>query len=151
MKIVTLLARSIASGTGAALASAAVASREAVNNGASAVAPLNAVSHVIWPAQAFLEERPSLRMTGTGAFIHLGASIFWGALFETLLGRRTSAQSIVRTAAVTAVTAYVVDYHVVPERITPGFEAHVSPRSFVPIYAALGAGLALVALATRKS
>ncbi|WP_236873617.1 hypothetical protein [Burkholderia sp. PAMC 26561] len=55
-----------------------------------------------------------------------------------------------RAAGITAATAYVVDYHVVPERVTPGFEAHVPPRSFVPIYAALGAGLALVALATKR-
>ena len=61
-----------------------------MNNGASAVAPLNAVSHCIWPAEAFLDERPSVRLTGTVAFIHLGAGIFWGALFETLLGRRAS-------------------------------------------------------------
>ena len=147
MRIVKMLARAFASGTGAAVTSAVVASREAVKNGASAVAPINAVSHCVWPAEAFLDERPSVRLTGTGAFIYWSAGIFWGALFETLLGRRTSPASIIRTAAVTAVTAYVVDYHVVRERVTPGFEAHVAPRSFLPIYAAFGAGLALVALA----
>ncbi|SAL50280.1 hypothetical protein AWB64_05313 [Caballeronia sordidicola] len=150
MKIASLLARAFASGAGAAITSAAVASREAVNNGASAVAPMNAVSHCIWPAEAFLDERASMRLTGTGALIHLGASMFWGALFETLLGRRASPAGIVGAAAVTAATAYVVDYHVVPERVTPGFEAHVSSRSFLPIYAALGAGFALVALSRSR-
>jgi hypothetical protein len=150
MRIVSLLARAFASGSGAAVASAIIASREAVNNGASAVAPINAVSHCLWPAEAFLDEQPGVWLTCTGAFIYWGAGIFWGVLFETLLGRRSSPAKIVRTAAVTAVTAYVVDYHVVPERLTPGFGAHVPARSFVPIYAALGAGLALVALARRK-
>jgi hypothetical protein len=106
MRIVKMLARAFASGTGAAVTSAVAASREAVKNGASAVAPINAVSHCVWPAEAFLDERPSVRF---------------------------------------------VDYHVVPERVTPGFEAHVAPRSFLPIYAAFGAGLALVALARRGS
>ncbi|MDB5621303.1 hypothetical protein [Tardiphaga sp.] len=150
MKIVKLLARAFASGTGAAVISAVVASREALNNGASGVAPINAVSHCLWPAEAFLDEQPSVRLTGTGAFIYWGAGIFWGVLFETLLGRRSSPARIVRTAAATAVMAYAVDYHVVPERFTPGFEAHMPPRSFLPIYAALGAGLALIALTRRK-
>ncbi|AME28602.1 hypothetical protein AXG89_32945 (plasmid) [Burkholderia sp. PAMC 26561] len=150
MQFINLLARAFASGTGAAIASGAVASREGVNNGSSAVAPINAVAHCVWPAEAMLDERASVRLTGTGAFIHWGASVFWGLLFESLRGRRASTGAIVRAAGITAATAYVVDYHVVPERVTPGFEAHVPPRSFVPIYAALGAGLALVALATKR-
>lgn len=150
MRIMNLFARAFASGSGAAIASAAVASREAVNHGSTFVAPINAVSHCIWPAEALLDERGSVRLTGTGALIHLGASVFWGALFETLLGQRASPAGIVRAAAVTAATAYVIDYHVVPERVTPGFEAHVSSRSFLPIYAALGAGFALVALSRSR-
>ncbi|MBC8642254.1 CoA transferase [Caballeronia sp. EK] len=87
------------------------------------------------------EQRLSARLTGTGALIHWGASIFWGTLFETLLRKRRSPPArIIRIAAVTAATAYVVDYHVVPKRITPGFEAHMPRRSFLPVYLALGAG-----------
>ncbi|WP_213776952.1 hypothetical protein [Caballeronia sp. dw_276] len=150
MRIIELLARALASGTGAAIASAAVASREGVIHGSSAAAPINAVAHCVWPAEAMLDERASIRLTGTGAFIHWGAGVFWGVMFEALRGRRASPAAIVRAAGITAVTAYVVDYHLVPERFTPGFEAHVPPRSFVPIYAALGAGLALAALAAKR-
>ncbi|WP_084675797.1 hypothetical protein [Caballeronia insecticola] len=146
-KVKTLVRRSLASGTTAAITSALVASREASHNGASSIAPLNAVAHCIWPVEAMKEQRLSARLTGTGAFIHWGASVFWGTLFETLLLRRRAPPSrIIRMAAVTAATAYVVDYHVVPKRITPGFEAHMPRRSFLPVYIALGAGLALARL-----
>jgi hypothetical protein len=43
----------------------------------------------------------------------------------------------------------MVDYHVVPKRITPGFEAHLSGKSFWAIYGALGAGPVLAALARK--
>ena len=149
MNISSIVRRAFWSGSMAAVTSAAIASREAVNHGSSAIAPMNAVAHCLWPGEALIDERPSLRLTGTGALIHWGSGVFWGIAFEALLGRKTSAASIVKTAAATAAIAYVVDYHVVPERVTPGFEAHMPRRSFLPIYAALGAGLALAALAGR--
>ena len=82
--------------------------------------------------------------------IHLGSGVFWGALFEALSGLRPNVSRILGAAAATTVTAYVADYHVVPKRVTPGFEAHLLERSFVYTYAALGAGLALGALVRRR-
>ncbi|WP_310005272.1 hypothetical protein [Caballeronia sp. LZ043] len=75
--------------------------------------------------------------------------MFWGALFESLCGRRSRPAGIVSAAAATALIAYVVDYHVVPKRFTPGFEAHVSTRSLAMAYVALAAGFAIAALARR--
>jgi len=150
MNIFSIVRRAFWSGSMAAATSAAVVSREAVNNGSSAIAPINAVAHCIWPGEAMLDERPSFRLTGAGVFIHWGSGVFWGLAFEALLGRKASPARIVGTAAATAALAYVVDYHVVPERVTPGFEAHVPQRSFLPIYAALGAGLALAAFVGRS-
>jgi hypothetical protein len=147
MNLFSIVRRAFWSGSMAALTSAAVASREAVNHGSSAVAPMNAVAHCLWPGEALIDERPSVRLTGAGILIHWGSGVFWGMAFEMLLGRKTSPVRIAGTAAATAAIAYVVDYHVVPESVTPGFEAHVPRRSFLPIYAALGAGLALAALA----
>ena len=39
--------------------------------------------------------------------------------------------------------AYVVDYHVVPRRLTPGFELRVPRRALAAVYGALAVGLAL--------
>ena len=67
-------------------------------------------------------------------------------LFEALLARRrrtdcTRAKPTQAIASVgaTAATAYAVDDHAVPERLTPGCKAHLSGRSMFSKYAALGA------------
>ncbi len=44
-----------------------------------------------------------------------------------------------------------MDYHVVPQRLTPGFELRLPRRRFAPIYAALAAGLAIGAMAAPKA
>lgn len=137
------------SGAAAAVSSALVAARESTVAGSTPVAPLNAVTHCLWPERAFKEERFSARFTGIGAAIHLGSGVFWGLLFEMLRGRSQSPARITAAAAATAATAYVVDYHLIPKRVTPGFEAHISERSFPKIYLALGAGLALASLVRR--
>ncbi|WP_327363053.1 hypothetical protein [Caballeronia arvi] len=54
-------------------------------------------------------------------------------------------------AAATAIVAYVVDYHVVPKRFTPGFETHLSKRALAMTYVALAAGFAIAALVRRAS
>ncbi|WP_327220192.1 hypothetical protein [Caballeronia catudaia] len=83
--------------------------------------------------------------------IHMGSAVFWGVLFEALCGRRSRPARIVSAAAATALIAYVVDYHVVPKRFTPGFETHLSKRSLAITYVALAAGFAIAALARRAS
>ncbi len=45
-------------------------------------------------------------------------------------------------AAVVAASAYVIDYHLIPRRFTPGFEHRVSGKSLAVILAALAVGLA---------
>jgi hypothetical protein len=44
-------------------------------------------------------------------------------------------------AAVSAV-AYVTDYHLVPRRLTPGWEHRVSGKSLAAVYGVLALGLA---------
>ena len=46
--------------------------------------------------------------------------------------------------------AYFIDYKLVPQRIRPGFEFHLSRHSLHCIYAALAAGLALGAICSRR-
>jgi hypothetical protein len=43
---------------------------------------------------------------------------------------------------VVAATAYVVDYHVVPRRLTPGFELRLRGAAFAGVFATLALGLA---------
>ncbi|GJH12793.1 hypothetical protein CBA19CS11_28165 [Caballeronia novacaledonica] len=87
---------------------------------------MNAVTHCLW-RDASWRRRPSAKYTALGTAIHMGSAVFWGVLFEALCERgyrRSGAINIANAAATTALAAYVVDYHVVPKRITPGFESH---------------------------
>lgn len=44
--------------------------------------------------------------------------------------------------ACVAALAYVTDYHLVPARLTPGFERHLSRRALFFVYAVLAMALA---------
>jgi hypothetical protein len=154
-----ILRRGTMSGSVAGGAAALTAAVRAPLDCSTAYAPINAVTHCIWPRRAFAETGPSARFTLTGLAIHQASAIFWGLLFETCVeraaglrdrvGERSTgmqAATAIAAAGATAAVAYAVDYHVVPERVTPGFDAHLSNRSMFCVYTALAAGFAAAAL-----
>ncbi|WP_225032006.1 hypothetical protein [Paraburkholderia sp. XV] len=155
VNILVLTRRALRSGLVSGAFAAAFAGWRASAEGATAVAPLNAVTHCLWPRRAFQQTRPSVRYTLSGAAIHAGSAVFWATLFEALCNRlspdapHADPVAVATAAAATAATAYVVDYHVVPERLQPGFDAHVSRPSLTGIYIALAAGLAVSAWLDR--
>ena len=109
-------------------------------------APVNAISHVIWGDDALRRDSMSARYTALGAAVNAAAVGSWSALHHFIFrpDRRPPglAPALARGAA-TAALAYVVDYHVVPKRLTPGFEERLSNRSLFAIYASLAVSLAL--------
>ena len=137
-----MLGRALVSGTLAAAAVtavAALASRRVTGSHASA---LNAVSHFLWGEGAARRNAVSVKYTGVGLAANYGASVLWAALYELLGKKRTPARAL-RDGALVSAAAYVVDYHVVPKRFTPGFELRLPGRALAGIYAALALGLAL--------
>ena len=127
---------------------ASIASRRATGAYASA---LNAASHFLWGDRAARRHSYSWKYTGIGFAANYGASVFW-ALFYELLGRgkRRSAKHALRDGALVSALAYVVDYHLVPRRLTPGFELRLPGRALGGIYAALAVGLALKDLVSPR-
>ena len=126
-------------GAAAAGVAAAVAGRRQTG---SYAAPLNATSHIVWGNDAARRSGVSAKHTGVGVLLHLGASLFWSAIYHALPG-----PSAVRAPAVAGL-AYVVDYHVVPQRLTPGFEMRISTGALAAVYAALALGFLCSARAT---
>ncbi|MBB5503150.1 hypothetical protein [Paraburkholderia sp. MM5384-R2] len=149
------LRRAVPSGLLAGCVSAATAAAASTDASGSPLAPINAVTHCLWPQRALRERGFSIRHTVAGFAIHQAAAIFWAMMFEQLVdrmagpdpSRRPGATAV--AAATTVASAYVVDYKVVPNRLTPGFEAHLSRRSLGNVYVALGAGLLAAALLRR--
>ena len=120
---------------------ASLASRRATGSYASA---LNATSHFLWGDRAARRHAYSWKYTGIGFAANYGASVFWALFYELLgRGRRRSGTRALRDGALVSGLAYVVDYHVVPKRLTPGFELRLPTRALGGIYAALAVGLAM--------
>ena len=116
------------------------------------VAPVNGPSQWIWGRHAPYQNHFSVRYTVVGYAIHHAASVFWAILHEKLRQRlvpTSSGAAVIAPAIGTAVAAYVVDFHVIPERLTPGFEHRLSKRSLLIVYGTFAIGLATVALMDR--
>jgi hypothetical protein len=115
-------------------------------------APTNATSHWLWGEEAYHAHRPTLRHTAIGYATHHASAIFWALMFEGWLSRAAhpSLPAIVRAAAATTATAACVDYLVVPRRLRPGFERHLSIGALCGVFAAIGAGLTAGAILSRR-
>lgn len=134
-----MLLRLIRRSIGSALAtSAAAASLSRIQTG-SAASALNATSHIVWGDSAFERDEVDASHTALGALLNFGAMVAWSTVYELLPQPRSMPSRALKAAAVSA-AAYVTDYHVVPKRFTPGFEARLSPGALGAIYVALALG-----------
>jgi hypothetical protein len=105
---------------------------------------MHAVSHMVWGDEPESHQGKHVYNEVIGTVLHHGASIFWAVAFEALFGKNAerSTSSALIGGATTATAAYITDYHVVSDRLNPGFHAHLSSRSVFLLYAALAVGLA---------
>ena len=121
----------------------------AKNQTKSAVSAVNAGSHIVWGEEAVEHDEASLKYTGLGALIGgLGVS-FWAVVHEYVLRKtklRDKTLGPLATGAAVSALAYVTDYHVVPKRLTPGYEKRLSPKGIFIVYAVLAVGLAAGAM-----
>jgi hypothetical protein len=105
-----------------ALTLAAAAVCGAARNGRP-LAPINAISHILWGDEAASAAHGDIKHTLPALALNEGASVFWAALYERYFGAaadRGDMASALLGGSVVAAAAYIVDYHVVPRRLTPG-------------------------------
>lgn len=137
------------SGSIASAATTAAAALGQVELGRAA-APLNAVSDVFWGDAAARRNALSGKYTGTGVVLNHGSSMVWAVVYEKLFGRARTVPGMLLGGAAVAVLAYVTDYHLVPKRLTPGYEKRLSRRALAGIYGALALGLSAGAMLRRS-
>lgn len=140
----------VVSGSAASLASAATLMVCSKLHEDRAAGGLNGPSQWLWGESEAYTREATVRHTAAGYVIHHATSTFWAVLHETVFGggrRRKRPLQHCAEAAASAATAYVVDYHLTPRRLRPGFEKHVSVKGMVAVYAAFAAGLAIAAIA----
>ncbi len=137
------------SGTIASLLSAAVLAEASRRETGSPYACLNATSHWIWGDEAARQQAPTLGHSAAGYLIHHAASCFWGVLYERVVGEwtdRLPPAGKVAAGLTAAGFACLLDYRLVPHRLSPGFELRLSRRSIAAGYVAFGLGLALAGM-----
>ena len=141
------------SGSLASILSTCVLALAGARQNGSAAAPINATSHWLWGDESLAAERPSLRHTLTGYLTQHAASIFWATLYSRVYGHREEAKQLPQAVAggiATSAVAAVVDYGIVPKRLTPGYEHRLSTGAMVAVFAALATGFALGSMAQRQ-
>jgi hypothetical protein len=144
----TLLSRILMTGTAASLTTAGVLGLLARAEGRDAVQPVNATSHWLHGKGAGHSRAVDASHTFLGFATHYAASMLWGALFQRLRQAGHDRSPLVDALGVSALAA-VVDYAVVPKRLTPGWEEVVSPASIAVTYAAMT--LAFLATCPRRA
>lgn len=148
-----ILDRSLISGGVAALSVCSAIALLGRSDSGSAIAPINASSHVIWGRRAGQVDKINLAQTLPGLAINVGASFWWASVCEGLFGRRIDQGGVGSAMAAglgTAVLAYILDYRIVPRRLSPGWELRLSDRSVLTGLGAMGIGLGVGALLARR-
>jgi hypothetical protein len=134
----------VLSGAISSVSTAATAAACGARDSGSAIAAVNAVSHIVWGSEASDVRVADLKHTAPGLLLNTGATIFWAAIYEAVFGQAADRGEIgkaVAGGAAVAALAYVTDYHAVPKRLTPGWEERVSNRSLAVIYVVLALSL----------
>lgn len=118
-----------------------------------ALAPINAVSHILWGDKAAYKTGASGKYTATGLALNALAVGSWAGVHEAAFGqsaRRGDVPMALLGGAITSALAYITDYYVVPKRLTPGFEMRLSSKSMFAVYATLALSLGLASLLKRR-
>ncbi len=131
-------------------AAVALAGKRQVNN---AVAPLNAISHIVWGDEATRKDAPSVKYTLTGTLINASAMAGWAIVNELAFGKinRRFKTAALFTGAAMSGLAYLTDYYAVPKRFTPGIEKRLNRKGMFFVYAVLAASLAVGTLICNRT
>jgi uncharacterized membrane protein YagU involved in acid resistance len=106
--------------------------------------PLNAVAHVIVGSRAFYVQSAHLLITGVAVLVHLVAMALFGVGFAWAFGRWRGARLWVAAVAFAALVA-LIDFVILPDRFSPGFESVLTRGEVVVVYALMALAFALAA------
>ena len=152
MRFVNSLARTLVSGTVASMAStAALAIRGKKEKPSSR--PINAISHWVQGKGTTRHRDVTVGHTLLGYGIHHASSILWATAYEKWLERqphKLSSSKILLGAGATAGLACFIDRKLIPKRLQPDNEKHLSRRALVTSYSTFALGLAAPALLKRN-
>lgn len=140
------------SGTVASLVTTALLAALSVSEDKAALRATNATSHWLHGDRAGHIDEIDAGHTGLGYVTHHASAVFWAALFEMIRpSPQTDIAGTARAAALTAAIAGLVDYGLVPRRVTPGWELVMPARKVAMAFVALAAGLTVGGLVSARA
>ena len=110
--------------------------------------PLNTVAHVLVGSRAFYVRGLDPLVTPAGMLVHVVSLVAWGMLFSLASGRARVAGAWV-IAVLFATVVAVIDFGVLPERLSPGFEAMLSTGEVIVVYGVMAVAVAVAASRLR--
>ena len=113
-------------------------------------AATNAIAHIVDGDDVEQPTNFDLRATSIGLGINATAMLAWAVLFEAG-SEIAKIEPDAPTGFAAATAAWVIDYKLVPKRLTPGVEKHLTFGPILAIYAVLGTTLALSSLWRERS
>lgn len=140
----SLLTDALTTGAVATASTTLAAAALGLAEGGNPAGPINAVSHILWGDEAAAADQADASHTAAGLALNAAAVTTWAGVHELLMprtGPRRPGHALLAGAAVAGL-AFVTDYHLVPKRLTPGFEKRLSNPSLLGVYAALALSLA---------
>lgn len=106
--------------------------------------PLNTVAHVLLGSRALYARGVHPLATPAGMLVHAVSLVAWGVLFSLASARTRGAGAWVM-ALVFATMVAVIDFVVLPERLSPGFQTMLSTGEVIAVYGVMAAAMAVAA------
>ena len=106
----------------------------------AALRPLNSVAHMLVGSRAYYMEGASW-ITAVGIAVHLLSVTAWGVILS-FATTRIRGWTLYAAAVLFASATWTIDYHIVPDRLRPGFESGLSGAEIAIVYIVLGLSLA---------
>jgi len=138
--MLALLGRALLSGSAASITTTVTLALLARAQGRHPVQPVNSTSHWYLGEAAGRSRALDLPHTLGGYLTHHAASVFWATAFEAVRALRPRRAPVGEALAISALAA-LVDYAVVPKRLTPGWEKVVTPRAIALAYGVMAVSL----------
>jgi hypothetical protein len=113
------------------------------------VQPLNTVAHIVVGSRAFHVRNVDPVVTTMGVAVHVLSIVVWGLLFSLALARARGVR-LWATALVFAAIVAVFDFVVVPDRLSPGFDAMLTRGELIVLYGVMAVAMAGAALSLRR-
>src|SRR5687767_12650724 len=114
----------------------------------SPLQPLNTVAHVLLGSRAFYMREAHPLVTPVGILVHVLSLVVWGTLFSLGSGRHRGVWLWVG-AVLFAIAVAIVDFLLLPARLSPGFETVLSRGEIIVIYALMASAMGVAAGSLR--